>query len=82
MPALVNGVQNKCGVFLGKYRLDESFLLEQLMRSMGESVESHDSVPRGETTVEDFENLLAQLAIQVHAYSVTSKNVVSGTSLF
>ena len=68
--------------FFGKYRLDESFLLEQLMLSMGESVESHDSVPRGETTVEDFENLLAQLAIQVHAYSVTSKNVVSGTSLF
>ena len=69
-------------VIFFNYRLDESFLLEQLMRSMGESVESHDSVPRGETTVEDFENLLAQLAIQVRAYSVTNKHVVFGTSLF
>ena len=46
------------------------------MRSMGESVDSHDSVARGETTTEDFENMLAQLAIQVHAYLFTNKHSI------
>ena len=51
------------------------------MRSMGESVDSHDSVARGETTIEDFENMLAQLAIQVHAYLFTKKHAIWNNSV-
>ena len=45
--------------------MDESFLLEQLMRSIGESYESQDSVAKG-AAADDTDNMLAQLAIQVH----------------
>ena len=51
------------------FRMDESFLLEQLMRSMGESYDSQDSVARGPATVDGINNMLALLAIQVPANS-------------
>ena len=45
--------------------MDESFLLEQLVRSMGDSFECSDSTGKGGATTDDIDNMLAQLAVQV-----------------